>query len=61
MIVKNKNMYNLIKGLHFNKCCYLKFLLIKGILKQMFQFPKKATIFNIDNNKKCFLSTKSVY
>ncbi len=23
------------------------------------QFPQKSTIFNIDNDKKCFLSTKS--
>jgi len=47
------------------KCCFFSFPSIKKILKNVFTVTTKilrsTTVFNIDNNEKCFLSTKSAY
>ncbi len=45
-----------------NKCCVLNFLFGKESCKQMyFNFHGNIKQHNIDNNKKCFLCSRSVY
>ncbi len=46
-----------------NKCCSFELSIHLWILKNKIyhSFHKNITVFNIDNNQKCFLSSKSAY
>jgi len=62
--IDSKNVYNVTKEISIsNKYC--SFELHQNILKEnALRFPQtlsSTTLFNIDNNKKCFLSSKSSY
>jgi len=48
-----------------NKCCSFELSISsrnpENSLKKKTQKTKKTNVFSIDNNKKCFLTTKSAY
>jgi len=54
-----KSDRNVIKSYISNKCCYSELHSSKNPEKST--SIHNTTVFNIDNNNKCFLSTKSSY
>ncbi len=60
----SKDIYNVTKIYISNKRCSFELSIHLWFLKnKMYQFPQNSstTVFNIDNNQKCFLSSKSAY
>jgi len=61
LIKRDSNVYKLKKDLNF-KCCSFKCSIHQRILKKSTVSTKtcsSTTVFNIDNNQTCFLSSKS--
>ncbi len=64
-LIKNesKDIYNGMKDFYFKSILFFHFLFIKKSWKVTFytNILRSTIVFNIDNNQKCFLSSKSAY
>ncbi len=57
---ESKDFYNVTKDYISNKCCSFELSISQRILEENVS-KYEVTVFNIDDNQKCFLSSKSAY